>query len=235
MYCDFSGYTDIARGVAGVMGISLMENFRTPFYAKSPSEYWTRWHISLSSWVKDYVYLPLALHYMRLERGIGNEYKPHLYAMALMGLWHGAAWTYILWGVYHGTMLVLWDVIKWPKRLKGVRKRVPPAFWIVIYFHVTLGSLFIFRAKSVQQVGDYLRTVFFHFGGLSLHIARPSLPTLVGIPVFLVLDYLAYRAQSERFFGAWQPAARGALYASLFVLLLMGWSNAAAEFIYLKF
>lgn len=69
MYCDFSGYTDIARGVARIMGFSLIENFRMPFYAKSPSDYWTRWHISLSSWMKDYVYLPLALYYLRLKRG----------------------------------------------------------------------------------------------------------------------------------------------------------------------
>jgi D-alanyl-lipoteichoic acid acyltransferase DltB (MBOAT superfamily) len=86
LYCDFSGYTDIARGIARLMGFSIMENFRTPFYANSPADYWTRWHISLSSWVRDYVYLPLALHYMRRERGIGNEYKPHIYAMTLMGL-----------------------------------------------------------------------------------------------------------------------------------------------------
>jgi hypothetical protein len=185
--------------------------------------------------VKDYVYLPLALHYLRLERGIGNEYKPHIYAMVLMGLWHGAAWTYVLWGLYHGIMLVVWDVLKWPKRFKGLRKRVPAAFWIVVYFHVTLGSLFIFRAKSVGQVGDYIATIFARFGGLELHLARPPLPTLVGIPIFLVLDYLAYRADTERFFERWWPAARGGLYAMLVVLLIMGWSNAAAEFIYLQF
>ena len=98
-----------------------------------------------------------------------------------------------------------------------------------------MGSLLIFRAKSASQVSDFLRTIFTHFGGFDLHIARPSLPTLVGIPVFLVLDFLAYRADTGRFFGAWQPRARGALYAMLFVLVLMGWSNAAVEFIYLRF
>ena len=235
LYCDFSGYTDIARGVAKLMGFSIMENFRTPFYANSPSDFWTRWHISLSSWVKDYVYLPLALHYLRSTRGIGNEYKPPMYAMLLMGLWHGAAWTFILWGFYNGIMLVLWSALKWPSYLQRLDARIPRAFWVLLYFQVTLGCMLIFRANSVHQVGEFLETIFTKFGGFTLHIVPPSAVTLLGIPVFLFLDYLSYRADQERFFDVWPPAARGVLYASLFALLLMGLSNAPAQFIYFNF
>ena len=145
-------------------------------------------------------------------------------------------WTKIgLWGVYHGSMLILWHAVKWPSRLRGLGKRIPRAFWIFVYFHVTLGSLFIFRAKSVHQIGDFLYTIFTGFGGLTVHIVPPSAVTQLAIPVFLLLDYLAYRANNERFFVTWPPSARGALYALLSVFLLMGFSNAPAEFIYFKF
>jgi len=235
LYCDFSGYTDIARGVARLMGFLIMENFRTPFYAVSPSDFWTRWHISLSSWVRDYVYLPLALRYMRDRDGVGNQYKPHIYTMLLMGLWHGAAWTYIFWGIYNGFMLVLWDALKWPSFLQGLRARIPRAFWVFLYFQVTAGLMLIFRANSVHQVGEFLKKIFTNFGGLTLHVVPPSPVTVVGIPLFLVLDYLAYRKGRERFFDEWRPPVRGTLYASLFALLLMGWTNTPAQFIYFNF
>ena len=112
-------------------------------------------------------------------------------------------------------MLVLCNALKWHHFLKNLGTRIPPAFWILVYFQVTLGSLLIFRAKSVHQVGDFLRTVFTNFGGFNLHVLSPS--------------------PKENFFDTWWPPARGALYASLFVLLLMGWSDAPAEFIYFKF
>lgn len=234
IYCDFSGYTDIARGVAKLMGFNLSKNFMTPFYAASPSEYWTRWHISLSSWVKDYVYLPLALHYLRRSDSKISEYKPHVYAMVLMGLWHGAAWTYVLWGVYHGFMLVLWDAVKWPRALKRQHKRVPKAFKIAFYFQITAFSLLIFRANSVHQIRDLARSLL-HGLSLKTTVPAPPLATLLGIPILLALDFLAYRHSSDLFYRKWPDAARGTLVAGLFVLVLMGWSNAPAEFIYFQF
>ena len=234
LYCDFSGYSDVARGVARMLGFNVMKNFMTPFYSKSPSEYWRRWHISLSSWVKDYIYLPLALHFLRKGDSRLNETKPHIYAMLLMGLWHGAGWTYILWGLYHGIMLVLWSVLKWPKALQPLRVRIPGLFWIVLYFHVTLVSLLIFRASSVKHLGDFVAMILSP-GVIELHLARPTLATLVAIPLFLVLDVLAFRHESERFYRGWAPAGRGALYATLLVLLLMGLANASAQFIYFQF
>jgi alginate O-acetyltransferase complex protein AlgI len=233
IYCDFSGYTDIARGVAKLMGFELSKNFKTPFYAASPSEYWTRWHISLSSWVKDYVYLPLALHYLRREDGKLNEYKPHIYSMLLMGLWHGAAWTFILWGLFHGTMLVAWDVVRLPRTFgKALIKPVRIAF----YFQITALSLLIFRANSVHQVGDFLHLLFWGGAGPQrLDIFTPPLSTLIGIPLFLVFDFLSYYHSSDVFYRKWPSAARGSLVAILFILVLMGWSNAPAEFIYFQF
>jgi alginate O-acetyltransferase complex protein AlgI len=235
MYCDFSGYTDIARGVSKLMGFNLSKNFMTPFYASSPSEYWTRWHISLSSWVKDYVYMPLALHYLRKGDSKLNEYRPHVYAMVLMGLWHGAAWTYVLWGVYHGFMLIAWDAIKWPKPIRRFRKHIPQAFWILVYFHVTAISLLIFRASSVGQIGQLFEALGEGLSPSNLTMPKPPAATLLALPLLLILDYLAFRHASDLYYRKWPDAARGGLVAVLLVLVLMGWSNAPAEFIYFQF
>jgi alginate O-acetyltransferase complex protein AlgI len=232
IYCDFSGYTDIARGVGKLMGFNLSKNFMTPFYAASPSEYWTRWHISLSGWVKDYVYFPLALRYMRMDDSKLNEYKPHLYSMVLMGLWHGAAWNYVLWGVYHGCMLIAWDLFSLPRKW---RKRIPQLLRIVFYFQITAISLLIFRANSLGEVGRLMRTLIFGGDAQGISVFVPPLAALIAIPVFLFLDFMAFANSSDLFYRKWPAAARGSLFAILFILLLMGWSNAPAEFIYFQF
>ena len=101
IYCDFSGYTDMARGTAKLFGIDLMINFRLPYFSKNPREFWNRWHISLSTWLRDYLYIPLgAIKKVRLQ-----TYRNLIITMVLGGLWHGAAWNFVLWGLYHGIVL----------------------------------------------------------------------------------------------------------------------------------
>jgi hypothetical protein len=132
-------------------------------------------------------------------------------------------------------MLIAWDAIRWPRALRRYRRLIPKPLVIAFYFHVTALSLLIFRASSVAQIGRLLRSLA---GGLSLrHLTLPPLPTatMLAIPVLLVLDFLAYRGSSDLFYRKWPDAARGALGATLFILLLMGWSNAPAEFIYFQF
>ena len=104
IYCDFSGYSDMARGTARMLGFDLMLNFNMPYFARTPSEFWARWHISLSTWLRDYLYIPLG----------GNRLSPLLtyrnlmLTMLLGGLWHGAAWTFVAWGLFHGLILVIY-------------------------------------------------------------------------------------------------------------------------------
>jgi len=104
IYADFSGYTDIARGLAKLMGFELMVNFRLPYFASSPQEFWQRWHISLSTWLRDYLYVPLGDN----RKGPLATYRNLALTMLLGGLWHGAAWNYVLWGAYHGALLILY-------------------------------------------------------------------------------------------------------------------------------
>ena len=103
IFCDFSGYTDIARGVSKLLGIDLFLNFNLPYFSQNPSEFWHRWHISLSSWLRDYLYIPLGGN----RRGRVRTYINLFLTMLLGGLWHGAAWNYVLWGAYQGIMLCI--------------------------------------------------------------------------------------------------------------------------------
>ncbi len=102
IYGDFSGYTDIARGTSRVLGFELMDNFREPYFARSPSDFWQRWHISLSTWLRDYLYISLGGN----RGGRLTTYRNLILTMLLGGLWHGAAWNFVWWGLYHGTLLV---------------------------------------------------------------------------------------------------------------------------------
>ena len=108
IYCDFSGYSDIAIGAAQVLGFRLMENFRTPYYSLSIAEFWHRWHISLSTWFKDYLYIPLGGSRVNKSRHIANL----LITFGISGLWHGANWTYVWWGLLNGSYLVMGSLTK---------------------------------------------------------------------------------------------------------------------------
>ena len=103
IYCDFSGYTDIARGVAKMLGFGLMRNFAQPYFATNPQEFWHRWHISLSTWLRDYLYISLGGN----KRGRVRTYLNLMATMVLGGLWHGAAWNFVLWGIYQVELVVL--------------------------------------------------------------------------------------------------------------------------------
>jgi D-alanyl-lipoteichoic acid acyltransferase DltB (MBOAT superfamily) len=155
IYGDFSGYSSIAKGIARWMGFELMWNFRNPYFATSPSDFWSRWHISLSTWIRDYIYIPLGGGRLRNFLTIRNLGL----TMFLGGLWHGAGWTFIVWGLFHGAILVVYHAIE---AIKGkdyftssssVAKHI---FFVVVFFHLTCISWLLFRAESMQQVADMI-------------------------------------------------------------------------------
>ena len=152
IYCDFSGYTDIARGVAKIMGFDFVLNFRLPYSATNPSEFWRRWHISLSTWLRDYLYKPLGGN----RDGPTKTNRNLLITMVLGGLWHGAAWNFVLWGLYHGILLVAHRVVEPALRPIGNRlDRLPWLWWLVrvaAMFMLTCYGWLLFRATSLQQV-----------------------------------------------------------------------------------
>jgi alginate O-acetyltransferase complex protein AlgI len=150
IYGDFSGYSDMARGLARMLGFELMLNFRLPYFSRTPSEFWRRWHISLSTWLRDYLYIPLGGN----KGGTLLTYRNLMLTMLLGGLWHGAAWTFVFWGAFHGVILALYRVAKIDKHLFAVKLASTKGIalhglaWLVMTYLTLIGWTF-FRAESI--------------------------------------------------------------------------------------
>ena len=208
IYCDFCGYSTIAVGAAQVMGFSLMENFETPYFARSISEFWKRWHISLSTWFRDYVYIPLGGN--RCSRG--RKYWNVLVTMGISGLWHGASWSYVVWGLLHGVYQIIGD-------LTGtLRKKVYAACHtktesfsfklaqVVSTFLLVDFAWIFFRAGSIRLALDYCKRIFTKWDPWSLFngeiytlgLERMEFHILViSVLVLFLVDLLRYfRKQS---------------------------------------
>jgi len=156
IYGDFSGYTDIARGLAKLMGFELMVNFKLPYFAVDPSDFWRRWHVSLSSWLRDYLYIPLGGN----RGGVLRTQRNLALTMLLGGLWHGAAWNFVIWGGYHGALLAIY---RWADREPihadpwgPGRPRVAVLARMALMFVLTVLGWLIFRAESAGQIVDVL-------------------------------------------------------------------------------
>lgn len=162
IYCDFSGYSDIARGLAKWMGYDFPDNFNHPYISTSLREFWTRWHISLSTWFRDYLYIPLG-------GSRGTKIKAHInmwITMLVSGLWHGASWTYIIWASIHAFFLSFERFTKWPDFLKNFKFGKPISLFFVV-IQVWVAWVF-FRAESVSQAFKILKVMFAFNGNFSL-------------------------------------------------------------------
>jgi D-alanyl-lipoteichoic acid acyltransferase DltB (MBOAT superfamily) len=149
IYCDFSGYSDIARGCARVMGYELMVNFKVPFLVLSIQEHWAKWHISLSSWFRDYLYIPLGGNRVSKWRRQFNIFL----VFFISGLWHGANWTYIIWGSLHGIYLIMANI---RRDITKVREEDSKSFFIDFLnwfwtFHLIVITFIVFRASSMAE------------------------------------------------------------------------------------
>jgi D-alanyl-lipoteichoic acid acyltransferase DltB (MBOAT superfamily) len=157
IYGDFSGYTDIARGVAKLLGFELILNFNLPYFAITPSDFWRRWHISLSSWLRDYLYIPLGGN----RGGPSMVYRNLFLTMLIGGLWHGAAWTFVLWGIYHGILLIAYRLVG----LGGDEAQRPLPLKLVmglVMFHLTCLGWLLFRAQNLATIGIFLQSIVLH-------------------------------------------------------------------------
>jgi D-alanyl-lipoteichoic acid acyltransferase DltB (MBOAT superfamily) len=225
IYTDFSGYTDIARGTARLFGFELMRNFNNPYLAVTPSDFWRRWHISLSSWIRDYLFIPLggSRHRSRLV-----NFAVILLTMTLCGLWHGAAWNYVLWGVYHGILLAAYHAAglggKW--RPASIAAAVPA--WLAMT-GFTLFGWFLFRSPSL---GWALHALGNLSPGVSREVLATSLVIIVQM-VFLTLPLGMMLWYSRP--GKWQRAGQVAV-SVLFILLIVVYHNEVGQdFIYFQF
>ena len=169
IYCDFAAYSTIARGVARLFGVDLMRNFLTPYFSSNPSEFWSRWHISLSQWLRDYLYIPLG----GSRHGSLETLRNLMITMLLGGLWHGAGIFFIVWGFYHGALLVLYRLVPIDTFLISRFGRAGKALSVVIFFHLVCIGWIFFRAtpeqffpivKSIIALPNAIASVFLDFG-----------------------------------------------------------------------
>jgi D-alanyl-lipoteichoic acid acyltransferase DltB (MBOAT superfamily) len=239
IYCDFSGYSDIARGTARLLGFDIMRNFDLPYFSTSLREFWRRWHISLSTWLRDYLYISLG----GSRRGPARTYLNLLLTMLLGGLWHGAAWNFILWGLWHGAGLAAeraWNGER-PQRLAGETgaglgsnesrpRRV--AGWIVTFSFVLYGWL-LFRAGSAAQILSMTRALGdFSFpdwtGSFLLNLGAFVAPMiLVEVWQFVKADPLVPLRL--------RAGAKTALQGMILTCIVLFWEKKEVAFIYFQF
>ena len=233
IYCDFSGYTDIARGISKLFGIEMMRNFNLPYFAANPQDFWKRWHISLSTWLRDYLYVPLG----GSRGGLAFTCRNLLITMVLGGLWHGAAWNFLLWGAYHGILLCahrIWHA--W--RPNGASMFKHPAARLTLvgaFFLVTCYGWLLFRAKSLEQVISFTSILFSRFGELSYSGGMPRFSALLGLAILVPLEIAQYCYNDNKVYQRMAHPAQGLLIALFLTVIAMGMSNEPAQFIYFQF
>ncbi len=179
IYCDFSGYSDMARGLAALMGIDLMVNFNHPYSATSPRDFWRRWHISLSTWLRDYLYIPLGGNRGRRWQ----VYRALIITMLLGGMWHGAKWTFVVWGLYHGLLLALHRWMTTDRGWSMPDTRANRMVARVVMFHLVCLGWLVFRADSMAQVWTVLAsfTEGVALGALALKAAAVLVPVSIAL------------------------------------------------------
>jgi len=233
IYCDFSAYSDIARGVSRVYGIELMKNFETPYFSSSISEFWTRWHISLSTWFRDYVYIPLGGNRVSTARHIRNI----LLVFMLSGFWHGANWTFMIWGALHGCYLVAERFFRAGSGPQALARVVPA--WalrlagVALTFNLTVLAWVFFRAADVSSAFDVLWRIATVPGPL---FSDPMLAQGVfGIAAVLGLDLFHRFADFWTRRDSYSLAFRFAYALTLlFGVVLLGVEH-GTQFIYFQF
>ena len=228
IYCDFSGYTDIARGASRLMGFNLMLNFNLPYFARNPQDFWRRWHISLSTWLRDYLYVSLGGN----RRGEARTYVNLMLTMVLGGLWHGASWTFVIWGFYHGTLLCVHRAASryLPKSGGG---------WIgaVIstgaMFAFTLYGWLIFRCTDAGQL--WKMTV-------ALADFRPDGEFIRGVAKMLfycwplvLIQFIQFRTGDLLIVRRWPVVAQAVFYLICFYYIVLFGQFDAQSFIYFQF
>ena len=224
IYGDFAGYTDIARGTARLFNVDLMENFKAPYLSKGFSEFWRRWHISLSTWLRDYLYVPLGGN-----RGTRWEtYRNLAITMLLGGLWHGAAWGFVVWGALHGAYLV---IERWISRdRKGARGSF--SLPVLFVFGVVTLTWIPFRAPTLAQAWDVVEALFGPLAGTQL-VAAPLVVGLMGL-LTIAIDKADIKGRINPV-GEAPSLVRGIAYGGAMVTALLFASVTAVPFIYFQF
>jgi alginate O-acetyltransferase complex protein AlgI len=230
--CDFSGYSDIARGLAKLMGFDLMVNFKLPYFALNPSDFWLRWHVSLSSWLRDYLYIPLGGN----RGGSARTQRNLALTMLLGGLWHGAAWHFVIWGGFHGLILALYRVFdRHPEHLdpwNGQYRTARIISKMFLMFTLTIIGWVFFRAATAHQIVYMLTEVFGGWSEATAGLAHKLIFFALPLVVIQVYQYVKRDLLAPL---KLRPIFRISLYIYFVVWIFVFGVRQAAEFIYFQF
>jgi alginate O-acetyltransferase complex protein AlgI len=233
---DFSGYTDIARGTALLFGFETSENFNRPYLALTPTDFWNRWHITLSTWLRDYIFFPIRRALMRSRVPKGDDIQlPHWMALSVppiatmfvSGLWHGAGWTFVVWGLFYGVLISIYQLI-------GIRGEWQPKSpillgpaWLVMFFFIVFGWG-IFRSSSLAWLGNILFNTPFIKAQSDLIVGLITLSMVIVYSIPLLIKLALDKLPKD---GWLHPA----YYAVTTMLIIVFLSSASPEFIYFQF
>ncbi|HNW89115.1 MAG TPA: MBOAT family O-acyltransferase [Bacteroidales bacterium] len=238
LYFDFSGYTDMVIGIAMLLGFTSTPNFNKPFLAQNVSEFWRRWHITLSNWLRDYIFNPMSIR-LRNLRNAGLAITV-LTTFIICGLWHGANYTFLVWGTLHG-LIMGWEVITRKQRMM-IRKKVNPALYkgisIFITFHVLMFTFIIFRAPDIQVAADMLKKIV---TGVDFSLAAQWF-TAYKYPFFVLLAGILlhytptnWNTKLTSLFGRMHWTLQGFVIFVAVIFIYQFFSTEAQPFIYLNF
>lgn len=239
IYCDFSGYSDIAIGTAKLLDIDLMTNFKSPYFSSSIKEFWGRWHISLSTWFRDYIYIPMGGNRVSKIRHSFNL----IFTFLVSGLWHGASWTFVLWGTIHGAAQVLENLIIQKKKEtnKGIKWMIKVLF---VFIFCSFAWIF-FRAQSLNEAGYVVMHLFKGIMQPALYIkegiASVGLGTgailKCGLVIFIlgIFDYFSLKADVIEWIGKQKGIVRYGFYFGILTLVIFLRSVGESVFVYFQF
>jgi alginate O-acetyltransferase complex protein AlgI len=233
IFGDFAGYSSIAIGIARLMGFRLMTNFLYPYFVTNPSDFWKNWHISLSSWLRDYLYISLGGN----RKGELLTYRNLLLTMILGGLWHGAAWTFIIWGAYQGLILVIYRFISSVINLKKFdRFMIIRILKIAFMFQVTCLGWLIFRADSLEQLINFTKSLFIHVNyAITGEVIYYLKVIFFYSSMVMIIQYIQRRTNNAFFIYQLPRYAQVAFYIALLFVILVWGSFGSREFIYFQF
>ena len=229
IYGDFSGYTDIARGISKILGFDLIRNFNLPYFVTSPSDFWNRWHISLSSWLRDYLYIPLGGN----RGGSWKTYRNLTVTMLLGGLWHGAAWNFVIWGAYHGVLLSVYRALG-IRTEDGRYSRFTILLLGILMFHLTCIGWLLFRAQNVGTIVAFLEGIILH--PVASATTWVDLMIVLKYGWFLVLFQIAQGiTRTQDPLHRWHWFARLNVWLFVCMSLLAMSARSGQEFLYFAF
>lgn len=235
IYCDFSGYSDMAIGLALLLGFRFPMNFDSPYQSRNISEFWRRWHISLSTWLRDYLYISLGGN----RKGEARTYLNQMLTMLLGGLWHGASWRFIIWGALHGVALTVHKFYR-----SRFRKRTGGSGgWsnfvrVLVTFHFICFCWIFFRAANMATVGEILSQIFYHF---NMSVLPEFIQGYKVVMMLMVIGYLLHFIPKEAELAAQETitnmplAGKAAFMISVVILVIQTKSSGIQPFIYFQF